>query len=306
MSWFFIAILGPVFFAMTNHIDKILLEKYFKDGGVGTLMLFSSLLSVFALPILFFLDPSIFEVSWSNMFVLAMVGVFNVLVLLCYFLALKGDEASIVVVFYQLVPVIGYILGYFILGETLTKLQMIAMAIIILGTTIISFEIDAENKFKLKKETVTYMLIAAFLWGLESVLFKFVALEENVVRSLFWEHVALAVVGVFLFAFIRSYRKHFIVALKENSSKIISLNFLNEGLYMLGNSVVAYALILAPVSLVLLTNSFQPIFVFAIGILLTLFFPRVTVEKIRLFHLLQKLLAIMITGVGTYLLLTAS
>jgi hypothetical protein len=36
----------------------------------------------------------------------------------------------------------GSILGYFILGEILTHKQLVAMAIIILGTTIISFEID--------------------------------------------------------------------------------------------------------------------------------------------------------------------
>lgn len=303
MTWFFLAILGPLFFAVTNHIDKALLERYFKDGGVGTLMLFSSLLSIFALPIFYVIDPSILSVSWPNMLFLTFVGVLNVLVLFCYFLALDGDEASIVVVFYQLVPVFGYILGYLVLGETLTKMQMIAMALVILGTSVVALEIDEENKFKLRKKTVFYMTTAAFLWGLESVLFKFVAIEENVVRSLFWEHVALVLVGAGIFLTVASYRNHFITAFKDNSSRILSLNFLNECLYMSGNASVAFALVLAPVSLVLLANSFQPIFVLAIGIILTLFFPKIAVEKICAHHLWQKIFAIIITGIGTYLLL---
>jgi hypothetical protein len=78
---------------------------------------------------------------------------------------------------------------------------------------------------------------------------------------------------------------------------------LNEGLYIIGNVVVAFAYLLAPIGLVLLTESFQPIFVFALGIFFTFFFPKVATEKIYARHILQKVIAICITGLGTYLLL---
>jgi len=302
MTWLLLALIGPFVYALTNHIDKILLEKYFKEGGVGTLILFSSLLSIFALPIIYFADTTVFDLGIVNILALAVVGVLNVLVLWFYLLALKDEEASITVVFYQLVPVIGAILGYFVLGEVLTRIQIIAMAIIILGTTIISFEIDAENKFKLRGKTIALMLMAAFFWALESVIFKFVALEDNVWRSLFWEHLSLALIGVLIFVFIKSYREHFLTAIKNNSKKIISLNFLNEGLYMSGNIAFSFAYLLAPVGLVLLAESFQPIFVFAVGIFLTVFFPKLSAEKIQAKHIWQKIIAICITGIGTYLL----
>lgn len=306
MSWFFLTLTAPFFYALTNHIDKILLEKYFKERGVGALMLFSSLLSALALPIFLWVDPQVLNVSGFHIFVLACVATCYVLVLWFYFLALKDDEASIVIVFYQLVPVFGYILGFLLLDEILTKLQLVAMATIILGTTIISFEIDAENNFKLRKQTIVYMLSASFFWALGSVIFKAVALEENVWRSLFWEHLVLTVIGIILFVSVRTYRRNFISAIKNNSLEITSFNILNEVLYMAGNAIFAYAFLLAPISLVLLLNSFQPIFVLAIGIVLTLFFPHVSVEKIRAQHLAQKFLAICITGVGTYLLLLSS
>lgn len=305
MSWFFLALIGPILYAAANHIDKILLTKYFKNGGVGTLMLVSSLLSAIALPFLYWADPTVMEVDFVSIFILGIVGILNILILWFYFLALKDDEASIVVVFYQLVPVFGYVLGYFILGETLTKIQLIAMAIIIFGTTIISFEVDAENKFKVRHKTITYMLLASFFWALSSVIFKAVALEENVFRSLFWEHVTLALFGVGLFVFVRSYRIHFIQALRDNSKGIIGLNFANEIIYILGTVVFSFAYLLAPIALVLLANSFQSIFVLGIGILLTVFFPKISVEKIHAEHLWQKFIAICITGIGTYLLLTS-
>ncbi len=305
MSWFFLALIGPFLYAMTNHIDKVLLEKYFKEGGVGTLILVSSLVSVFALPLIFWADPTVLSVSGANIFVLAVVGVLDILVLWFYLLALKDEEPSIAIVFYQLVPVLGLILGYFILDEVLTQMQFIAMAIIILGTTIISFEIDAENNFKLRRQTVVFMLAASFFWALGAVIFKAVALEENAWRSLFWEHLMLVFVGIIIFTFVRSYRTNFLAAIRSNSKAIISLNFANEGLYMLGNVVFAFAYLLAPISLVLLSNSFQTIFVLAIGIFLTVFFPKVSVEKIHARHIWQKIIAICITGIGTYLLLNS-
>ena len=304
MHWFFLAIVGPFLYATANHIDKILLTKYFRMSGVGTLMLFSSLLSSLALPFLFFIDHSVLDVNPTSVLTLAFVGILNIVILWFYFLALKDDEASVVVVFYQLVPVFGYVLGYLILGEILTKLQLIAMGIIIFGTTIISFEIDTENRFRVRHKTILYMLISSFCWALSSVVFKAVALEENVIHSLFWEHVTLALFGVLLFWGVRSYRQHFLVALKINSRSIILLNFANEIIYMLGTFVFSFAYLLAPVSLVLVTNSFQPIFVFAIGIFLTTIYPNVSVEKIHAYHFWQKIFAIIITGIGTYLLLT--
>jgi drug/metabolite transporter (DMT)-like permease len=306
MSWFFIAIVGPFLYALTNHIDKILLERYFKQSGVGTLILFSSLLSVLALPFLLYIDPTVLDISLFNIFVLAILGVLNVLVLWFYLLALMNEEASVAVIFYQLVPVFGLILGYFILDEVLSKIQLIAMAIIILGTTIISFEVNSDNKFTLRRQTILYMTVASFCWALSSVIFKSVALEENVWRTLFWEHLMMVIVGILVFMFAKSYRQNFLLALRENSKSILSLNVLNESLYMLGNIAFSFAYLLAPIALVLLTQSFQPFFVLVIGIILTLFFPRISVEKIEAKHLWQKVIAICITGIGAYMLLFIS
>ena len=303
MTWFFIALIGPFMYAMTNHIDKILLDKYFKRGGVGTILLFSSFIAALILPICFFADRAVFDVGGIQIVALAVVGILNVMVLWCYLLALKDEEASIVIVFYQLVPVFGYILSYFILGEVLTKIQLLAMAIIIFGTTIISFEIDEENKFKLRKKTILPMLAASFFWALESVIFKAVALEENVWRSFFWENVALFFVGVIIFIFMRSYRTSFLSVIRNNSKVVLSFGVVNEFLYMLGNLAFAFAYMLAPVALVLLTDSFQSVFALIIGIFLTIFFPRISIEKIEARHIWPKIIAICLTGIGTYLLL---
>jgi drug/metabolite transporter (DMT)-like permease len=303
MTLYILALIGPLLYATANHIDKILLTKYFKHSGVGTLMLFSSLLSGAALPFLYLADPTVLAVDTYSIILLSIVGLLNIAILWLYFLAMKDAEASVVIVFYQLVPVFGYILGYLILNETLTAEQLFAMFIILFGTTIISLEFNELNQFSIRYKTALYMTGASFFWALSSVVFKFIALEENVLRSLFWEHVALMIFGVILFTTAKTYRTNFLSALKENSKKIIGLNFVNETIYITGTFVFSFAYLLAPVAIVLLANSFQSFFVLIIGVILTIFFPQIGVERINPKSILQKTLAITITGVGTYLLL---
>jgi uncharacterized membrane protein len=302
MMWFFLALVGPFLYAVTNFIDKVLLQKYFKEGGVGTLLIFSALLSALALPFLYVADPTSIQIDLTSMAVLAVVGALHFLVLFFYLKALEKDEVSITVIFYQLVPVFAYGLGFLLLGEVLTTMQLIAMALIIFGTSIVTFEVDEESGFRMRHRTLYYMLAASFCWALGGVVFKMVALEENVVRSLFWEHVMLTVIGLGLLLFVRSYRTHFVTAVRKNSAAIFSLNVANESLFMLGNIIFSFAYMLAPIALVLLAESYQPLFALAIGLLLTLFFPQVIKEKIHVQHLWQKVIAIAITGIGTYLL----
>lgn len=303
MNWFLIALIGPFMYALSNHIDKILLSKYFKEGGAGTLILFSSLSAVVVLPFIFLADKTVvMDIDGVSILVLSVVGILNVFVLWCWFMALENEEASIAVVFYQLVPVFGCILGYFILGEVLTRLQIVAMAVVILGALIISFEIDKKNKLKLRWKTIALMTSAAFFWALGAVLFKTVALEENLWRTIFWEHLMLGVVGLCIFLFMRSYRNNFLLAIKENSKTILAINGANESLYILGNIAYSIAYMLAPIGLVLLAESFQPIFVLAIGTFLTVFFPKIVTERIQAKYLIQKIVAVCVTGCGVYLL----
>jgi len=302
LSILLLAMASPLLYAATNHIDNILLEKYFKEGGVGTLMMFSALLAALALPILFFIDPSVFSVATEHKLMLAGVGVINTVLLWSYLQALFNDEPTVVIIYYQLVPVLGLILGYLILGETITSLQALAMLIIIVGAIIMSVAIDSDGHLTFRFKTAVYMFIASLCWAAESTFFKVVALEENPVRSFFWEHVSLVAIGILMGLLITHYRKSFLKALRVNATPVLGVNVLNEGLYITGNFIAALVVVVVPVSLTLLMNSFQPLFVLLIGLALTLFFPRLGVEHVSNDRMTQKIIAIALTSVGVLLL----
>jgi hypothetical protein len=89
---------------------------------------------------------------------------------------------------------------------------------------------------------------------------------------------------------------------KQQRVGAVGLIAFSRTLFSVSETVTLYAMLLAPVALVLLVNSFQPVFVFALGILLTLFFPCVVRESLDRMKMLQKGVGIGLMLVGGYLI----
>jgi drug/metabolite transporter (DMT)-like permease len=244
--------------------------------------------------------------SLTDVLILLFVGVLSALAFYFYLRALNIEESSVVVPLLQLIPIFAYFLSYLILGETLTRLQIMAAAIVIIGIAILSLEFDIDNKIKLKRKVLYLVAGSSFLFALHDTLFKAVALEGNFTTSIFWQYAGLTLVGIFVFIFSPTYRLQFFNMFKHNKKLGISLNIGSEVLYAVGNIVNNFATLLAPVALVLVVSSSQPLFVFIGGTILTLFLPSIATERILLKNLIQKLLSISIILIGSYLLYTSA
>lgn len=298
MNWFFIALIGPVLYAVSNHIDKYLLTKYFKGGEVGAVTLFSALFGTFALPIIYLIEPDVFSIGLIPGLVLTLSGISGVICLILYFKALQKEEASVVVPFYQTIPIFGFILGYFILGETVDLVQIIDCSLIIAGTVVLSLDMR-RHKTLFKKKVAVLMLSASLIFAISGVIFKLIAIEDGFWPSIFWSFVGYVLAGVILYVFVKPYRLQFLKVIKSNSWKVLSLNSFNETLFVIADGTAVYAMLLAPIALVMTINGLQPLFVFLFGVLLTLFVPGVPKETMTKNILAQRILAIGLITVGT-------
>lgn len=302
MTWFFIALSAPILYAICNHIDKYLLEKYFKGGEAGALVLFSALFSIFALPIIYWMDPAVFSLDLKTIVVLLLNGMITVVCIVLYLKALEDDEASTVVPFTQMIPIFGFIMGYFILGEVLSGRQVFACLLVVIGIVVLSLNLVGE-KIKIKRKIIVLMLTWSLLFAISDIVFKFVTVDEgNFWTSLFWEFLGRVILGIILFACIKSYRRDFLWVIRSNSFAVISVNSLNETIFIVADSIASFALLLAPVTLVMTVNSVQPVFVLIFGIILTLFFPKIFKELLSRKHLMQKFAAIFLIVTGTCML----
>lgn len=301
MNWFVIALVGPLLYSIANHTDKYLISRYLKGGAVGSMAIFSALFNLIALPIVFFIHPSVLTISLLDALVLSLNGSLLVLSVLCYFYALHKDEASFVVPFYQTIPVFGFILGYIVLGETITSAEAWGAIGVLLGALILSFEF--EEKIRFKHSVVKLMLGSSLLYAINGVVFKFIALETGFWVSLFWAQVGQVAMGLIFLAFIPSYRHQFSAMLRENKAAVLGLNAFSEVMFIVAESAMAFATLMAPLVFVQLVNSFQPLFVFLIGIFLSIFFPKISNESLSRRHLLQKALGVVVVIFGSYFLL---
>ncbi len=255
-----------------------------------------------------FITAGIIFIFLGNGVALSLRGIITLIVsgflslswIVLYLYALKDEDVSGVIPWFLTVPVFGYVLGYYVLGEALGPHQIIGGVIIILGGLILSIRKGTEHSggYKVKWKPILYMTSASLLIALWGVLFKLVAKDAGFWISSFWEHIGLAVAGIIVLIFAKSYRQGFVVMAKTGGTRIILVNIFAEVLTIIGNLFTNYAILLVPVSLVYFIGVSQPIVVFILGGICTVLLPNIVKEDISKNNLLHKgiSIAIMCTG----------
>jgi drug/metabolite transporter (DMT)-like permease len=288
-----IILLAVTIFSLTNHYDKYLINKYARDFSIGMLLIFSGLIGLpTALIIWLFLGSTLFTISGFSILLLVLSGFFYILSLVPYMYAIESDDVSTITPIFLIMPVITYTLSYAFLGEVLTITQVIAMFVVITGVFLIStHEMDENHKLKIKVKYRTLLLVLAssILNSSLIVFFKYAAIEENYFLSMFWNQLGY-ILGGFALLLVPSYRRGFLLLLSNRkNSTVVLYNFLGEIINIIGDFNYRYALILAPVTIVqTLALGFQPIFVFLLGIIFTMFIPWFATENISKKILIHK------------------
>ncbi len=299
MSWLIFAFSGPVLWAISTHLDKYLVEKYFKHSHVAVLLIFTALIGLFALPLIWLADPIVTAVGLRSATLMAFSGVLYMAGMLLYLRALQAAEASLVAPFYQAAPLFGYILGYEILGERLSNIQIVGGALIVFGAVTASVQLGRQRR-AFNGQLAALMLTCAFVLAISSLIFKIFAVREQFWPTTFWMYAGEAVFGAMLLA-VRSYRDQFIGLLRKSPTAVLSINATNELINLGGGLGNRYALILAPLSLVQAIGGTTTIFVFIFGIVLSIFYPGLGHEDLSGGGLIRKGCAAVLVAVGTTL-----
>ncbi len=295
MTWIIYSLIASSIWALVNHIDKYLLEKYCKDTNPGALVLFSSIIGIPVVLVLAIFIPDIFAISIKDLAILIFTGVIYVVAIVAYLYALDSDETSTVAPQMIVTPVLSGILSYFILKEVLTINQIIAI-IVILGASLglsINF-----TEMRINLKAFGLMLIFSSLVALNAVLFKLMSEEAGFWLSALWTHVGFIFCGIFFFIY-TPYRNAFIKMISANGSGILSINIGSEIITIVANLIFYWATLLGPVALVQsFTEGVQPVFVFIYGIIFTILFPNFAKENLTRSNVFKKtaFISIMIFG----------
>jgi uncharacterized membrane protein len=299
MSWLVFALCGPILWAISVHLDKYLVERYFKDADVIVLLIFTALMGLLLMPVIAWFEPGVFHRDWTSIVLMALSGLFYMTGITFYLRALQGHEASMVAPFFQSSPLFGYVLAYLVLGETLSLHQLLGGALIIGGVLSVSIG-PGVKRGRFRWQLAALMLCAGFVLSLSTLIFKAFTIKDEFWATTFWMFAGEALFGVG-FLCIGRYRRQFVDLCKSNGTALIALNASNELINLGGGLANRYALIFAPLAVVQAIGSTTTLFVFAIGVLLTLTFPKVSRENLSAREFAQKGIAAVLVAVGVAL-----
>jgi uncharacterized membrane protein len=288
-----------VLWAISVHFDKYLVERFFKDSNVAVLLLFTAFIGVLLLPFIWFFEPGVIHHSIGSIAIITMSGILYLGAMLFYLRALQGEEASVVAPFFQAGPLFGYVLAYLVLGETLSAQQMLGGALIITGALFVSLRFGQTMK-TFKARLAVLMLACGFTMALVGLIFKIFAIKVEFWTTIFWMFVGEALFGAAMLL-IPSIRRQFVALLRANTRALLSINASNELINLGGGLGNRYALMFAPLSIVQAIGSTTTLFVFAFGIVLSIFYPKLARETLTTRDLVQKGAAAALVAVGVAL-----
>ncbi|HVW66254.1 MAG TPA: DMT family transporter [Candidatus Peribacteraceae bacterium] len=300
MTWLLFAFSGPLLWAASTHIDKYLVEKYFKNESVAVLMVFTAIIGVLALPFIWWFDPAVFKIPMASIIVMMTSGILYMGSMYFYLQALQSEDASTVAPLFQMTGLFALVLGYLVLGERLTPIEIIGGLMVIGGSALLTIRFGRGQKH-LKGRLILLMVICCFALAVSSLIFKVFAVEDLYWVTTFWNFVGEAIFGAVLM--LRKVNRHrFVRLMKENTNAMIGINAANELINLGGGLGARYAFVLAPLGMVQAIMSTGPFFVLFFGVVLSLFFPHVGTEEIKATSLIQKFIAITCAVAGVVLL----
>ena len=299
MSWIVFAFSGPVLWAISVHLDKYLVERFFKESNVAVMLLFTAFIGTLLLPFIWLYEPSVTAPGARSIALIILSGLLYMGAMLLYLQALQTEDASVVAPYFQASPLFGFGLAYLVLGETLSARQLAGGAMIVLGALIVSVRFKYGARL-FKTRLAVLMLSCGFTSALGGLIFKIYAIDVEFWTTTFWMYVGEALFGCALLA-VPAYRRQLAATLRVNTAALLSINGSNELINLGGGLGNRYALMFAPLSLVQAIGSTTTLFVFAFGVVLSLFWPGVIREDLSGGELVRKGLAALLVAAGVAL-----
>lgn len=270
MSWLYLALLAPLFWAIVVLIDDNLLRHVYKGPYLAAII--SGLFGATPLLSLFWIHnleiPAHSTLVWA-----CLAGFFTVVYYFFYFRALEREQPSTVIALMSLTPLLLPLFAHFAVGENLTANQLAGFLIVLAASFLLSL-VDV-RKFKFSAALVS-VFVASALYAVASLGSKFAYERTNFFTGYIFFSLGMGMGGLF-FIYTLLYRRQKQVLsgiIRRNNLKIILFLIAAEIFNVSAEFLQNLAISRGPVSLVKAVENIQPVYMLIIAILLYPFFPK--------------------------------
>ena len=295
MTWIFLSILSYFLNALVATIDKFLISEKIPEPIVYTFYI--GILSIFSL--ILFPFGKIFFPSFFYLIISFIAGLLFMFALFSFFRALKTNESSRVVpLIGTLTTIFSIIFSFFILDEKLSKIKIIAIIFLLLGSLIIGLIRKEKERFV---NDPPYILLSSFFFAFSLVLSKIIYFNLSFINGFIWIRL-----GSFIFAllllFFPKIKEKIINSLKGTKQEISFLFLSNQGVSAIAFLLLNLAISLGSVSLVNALQGLQYVFIFFFSILISKKYPSFLKEEVTKKVIFQKSVAILLILIGFFIL----
>jgi transporter family protein len=291
--WIIFSILAALCWAAVNTVDKYILTKWIRNPLVPVIILI--IIGLIAAVMVYFLY-GFSPLSWSNISLALIAGIFYVLMSIFYFKALKIGEVSRVIPLFYLSPLFILIFAAPFLGEVFTPLKYLGIILLVVGAILISSK--QFTKITLGK-SFWWMMLCVVALSINALLTKHLLNFADYWTIFAYTRIG-AVIGLIPIAYI--YLPELIDTVRTHGKRVVAVISANESLNLVGVLFITIATSIGYVTLVNALSSIQPFFVLLFVVMLSVFYPSILKEELGKSVILQKLVAIILMFIGAILI----
>lgn len=298
ISWLLIIILSYLAFALASLGDKIVLGQAGRPRAFTFFVGALNVLAIFIIPFIDFDVPTVYATLWiildAVIYIFGIYGMFS---------ALDKYDVS------RVIPAIGAAQPVFIFGLTwlfwgpqfLNSQQILAFVLLLTGTVLITLN-KVGDLFT--KESLKISLVTALLFSLDFIFSKFIFLEMPFLQGFVWMRVASFICALLLL-FNRNFYQDVFSKREKSKSSVGFIFVLFQGAGGLATILQSWAIALVPIAYLAIINALrgvQYVFLFVFTVIFTIYFPKILKEDVSKSALIQKIISILIIGIGLGLL----
>ena len=292
--WVTFSILAALCWAIVNTVDKYILTKWVRKPLVPVIIL--GIIGLIAGIIVYFVY-GFSPLSYSNILLALIAGIFYILMSVFYFKALKIEEVSRVSPLFHLSPLFILIFAGIFLGEIFTPLKFLGIFLLMAGAILISSK--NLSKASLSK-AFWWMILSVIALSINALLTKYLLNFTDYWTIFAYARIG-ALIGLIPIAYV--YFPELIDTIRRHGKRVIAVMSVNESLNLVGVLLLTIAISIGYVTLVEALSSVQPFFVLLIAVILSIFYPSILKEEIKKSVIFQKLVAIILMFVGVILII---
>jgi drug/metabolite transporter (DMT)-like permease len=296
MTWLFVALAAYFLISLNITLDKVILKNSIPHPVVYCF--YMGLLSIFGLV---FLPFGKLSLDWNNILTGIVVGAVFLGALFVMYKAIFAHEASRVgPIIGAVTPIFVSLFSFLLLKERLGWQEFVAFALLVAGGILISVDLNSIDKSQKRKAALRVLgisILSALIFGIYYVLLKHVYNQGTFVSGFCWTRFG-SFLASFLFLIPGSNRQLIFSGTKTLKLDSGVLVLFNKTLSGIAFALLNYAIAIGSVTLVNAMQGLQYVFLLIVVAFFSKKYPKILSEQIHKKALTQKIIAIIIIGLG--------